>query len=243
MIKPSEKKAKRDYYNHSAVLEITGISKDRLQYFIRLGLVIPAVPCFGRGKGHKFNTVNLTRIALLNELDLLGLDAETINKIITKAPPNTIGTIHDVDEEDDVDGEDDSPKPIFCILAIFRSEQALKIRWFYTAADAYKYFYGNKKSPSSKEREGGQQLSTHSVILIETKRLWLGTELRALDWHFSKLEKTIERKMKAGRFIDPAVVQSLKRQREIIKLQLQGKFKEAKNVSNQILQELTRGIE
>ncbi|HBL25186.1 MAG TPA: hypothetical protein DDZ40_13895 [Deltaproteobacteria bacterium] len=229
------------YYDNTFVLKVTRISNDRLQYFIRLGLIEPAVPGFGRGKGHKYDDANLKRIAILFELDQLGVDAGTIKKVIFKAPPLAIGTVADPTDSKPIPKKKNilaEGKLIPRTLAIFKDGNSLSVKWFPTAADAYAYFY-----PKEGEGEGASPAMASSVILVDTVRVWLDMELRKLDASFESTEKLIKRLQKAGKKVDPGILPIIERIRASNKLTMKGEFKRAKEVHSQLKQDLLNKIE
>jgi len=218
MIKPSETKELPAYFNNSAAMEITGISKDRLQYFVRLGLIVPAAPGFGRGKGHGYDLLNIHRIGFLKELDSIGLDAGAIRNIIAGATPNML-------DPSDFDREKGSEEAWLRILAIFRSGVATNIRWFKTAQEALAFFYpGNK--PESHE-EFALIKTLYGVVLIDMARLWANLMRRSMCRMVTEANKAIERKYKKRDFY-PAVERLINETRLLMS---QGKYREAQAVS------------
>jgi len=222
MIKAGETKVKRAYFSNSAVLEITGISNDRLQYFIRLGLVIPASPGFGRGKGHKYDILNIVRIGFLNELDSIGLETGTIKEVMEEASPKMLG-FQGYEKEK---GSQDAWRRI---LAIFRSGVAASINWFATPQKALTAFYSGNK-PESREEEIPLINTLHSIILVDIRRLWKSLMFRLLNRVISDHVKFLERRRKRVAFEDPERLRVAKVIIEAQSLMSQGKYSAAFDV-------------
>ncbi|MCX6565058.1 MAG: hypothetical protein NTW38_01305 [Candidatus Aminicenantes bacterium] len=64
------------------LIQLLGISGDKLQYWIRTLLIKPSVLQKGRGKSHLFNLKSLFNVALVSQFDKLGLDHEAIEAIM-----------------------------------------------------------------------------------------------------------------------------------------------------------------
>jgi len=69
-------------YAKKDVVNFLGVSKDKLQYWIRSGVVIPTVCRSGRGKRHQFDEKTLFYIELVHQFDSLGFDLNSIKKML-----------------------------------------------------------------------------------------------------------------------------------------------------------------
>jgi DNA-binding transcriptional MerR regulator len=80
------KRIKQDVYlSQKDIIDLLGISGDRLQYWIRTSLIRPSILQKGRGRSHLFNLEAVFYIALAYQFDRLGFDLEMINRLMKEA--------------------------------------------------------------------------------------------------------------------------------------------------------------